>query len=285
MTTDIIEINNFVVLIEQSNEAKPVMARCDLDDQVIGILFYGSGNVVLDISYNNKTTTLNNSTGVVTSFYGNKKVEFIHNISHTKPLYSVSIFSTLDNINKLSQQEREIFTEHLAPLLKAEEDFVQGPQFYMTPEMQRAISKVFETNYTGPLRKMFLQSQVTELLAHFFAFVTSGKKTEIKELEKEKLYDAREIIISNMAKPPSLNELSKMIGLNSNKLKKNFKELFGIPVFKYLQSERLLKAHELLKSGEMNIQETAWHVGYESISSFSNAFTKMFGYRPSEVAK
>ena len=141
MTTDIIEINNFVVLIEQSNEAKPVMARCDLDDQVIGILFYGSGNVVLDISYNNKTTTLNNSTGVVTSFYGNKKVEFIHNISHTKPLYSVSIFSTLDNINKLSQQEREIFTEHLAPLLKAEEDFVQGPQFYMTPEMQRAISK------------------------------------------------------------------------------------------------------------------------------------------------
>jgi transcriptional regulator GlxA family with amidase domain len=74
-----------------------------------------------------------------------------------------------------------------------------------------------------------------------------------------------------------------MIGLNSNKLKRNFKELFGIPVFKFLQEERLKKAYELLSASELGVQETAWYVGYESISSFSNAFQKKFGVRPNEL--
>jgi AraC-like DNA-binding protein len=68
-------------------------------------------------------------------------------------------------------------------------------------------------------------------------------------------------------------------------LKKNFKEVFGVPVFKHLQNERLCKAHEMLKENSMSIQEAAWGVGYESLSSFSNAFTKKFGYRPSEISR
>jgi AraC-like DNA-binding protein len=74
-----------------------------------------------------------------------------------------------------------------------------------------------------------------------------------------------------------------MVGLNSNKLKKNFKELFGIPVFKYVQEERLKKAYELLQNTDKTVQEAAWEVGYESISSFSNAFYKKFSARPNDV--
>ena len=285
MTTDILEINNFVVLIEQSNDTKTTFERCDLDDQVIGFSFYGSGNVELSISFGKKAKTVTNSSGIATSFYGNKNVEFIHKIFHKKPLQSVSVFSTLNNINKLPKQEKEVYTNHLNLLLNPNDDYVEGPYFNMTPEMQNAVSKIFKTEYTGTLRKMFLQSQITELLAHFFVHISENKKETIKASEKEKLYNAKDIISNNIATPPSLNELSKMIGLNNNKLKKNFKELFGVPVFKYLQNERLDKAHELLRNSEMNIQEVSWFVGYESVSSFSNAFLKKFGFRPSEVSK
>ena len=285
MTTDILEINNFVVLIEQSNDTKTTLERCDLDDQVIGFSFYGSGNVEISINFGNQKNVVNNSSGIATSFYGNKKVEFIHKISHEKPLQSVSIFSTLSNLNKLPKEEKEIYTNHLNSLLNPKSDYVEGPSFYMTAEMQNAVSKIFRTNYTGTLRKLFLQSQITELLAHFFAHLSNDKKDKIKASEKEKLYNAKDIISNNIATPPTLNELSKMIGLNNNKLKKNFKELFGVPVFKYLQNERLKKAQELLRNSEMNIQEVSWFVGYESVSSFSNAFLKKFGFRPSEVNK
>jgi len=285
MTTDILEINNFVILIEQSNDTKTTFERCDLDDQVIGFSFYGSGNVELSISFGEKTKKVINSSGIATSFYGNKNVEFIHKISHKKPLQSVSVFSTLNNINKLPKQEKDIYSNHLSSLLKPSDDYVEGPFFNMTPEMQNAVTKIFKTKYTGTLRRMFLQSQITELLAHFFSHISEYKKETIKISEKEKLYNAKDIISNNIATPPSLNELSKMIGLNNNKLKKNFKELFGVPVFKYLQNERLEKAQELLRNSEMNIQEVSWFVGYESVSSFSNAFLKKFGFRPSEVNK
>ena len=73
------------------------------------------------------------------------------------------------------------------------------------------------------------------------------------------------------------------LDLNTFKLKKNFKELFGVPVFKYLQNERLTTAHELLRNKKATVQEAAWQVGYDSLSSFSNAFSKKFGYRPSDI--
>jgi len=285
MITDILEINNFIVLIEQSNDTKTIIERCDLDDQVIGFSFYGSGNVELSINFGDKVNIVNNSSGIATSFYGNKKVEFIHKISPQKPLKSVSVFSTLDNLNKLPKQEKEIYTNHLSTLINPKDDYVEGPYFYMSPEMQNAVSKIFNTKYTGTLRKLFLQSQITELLAHFFAHITNNEKKTIRKSEKEKLYNAKDIISNNIATPPTLNELSKMIGLNNNKLKKNFKELFGVPVFKYLQNERLAKAYELLNDSDMNIQEISWYVGYESVSSFSNAFLKKFGTRPSEMSK
>lgn len=285
MTTDILEINNFIVLIEQSDDQKPTVEYCMLDDQVIGFSFYASGDVEIEISFDDQVSKVQNSTGIATAFFGNKNATFKHNISNKTPLRSVSIFSTLNNLNKLPKQERAVYVNSLRSLLNPRAHYVQGPFFYMTPPMYNAVYKIFQTEYEGIARLMFLQSQITELMAHFFALLQTGNKIQISKSDQEKLFNAKSIMIEKMAAPPSLNELSKMIGLNSNKLKKNFKELFGMPVFKYLQHERLNKAHQLLSDQEMNIQEVAWFVGYESISSFSNAFLKKFGIRPSDLHK
>ncbi len=283
MTTDIIEINNFIVLIEQSNAVKTIIQKCEIDGEALGFAFYGSGNVELEIKYENKTTTVNNTTGLAISFFGNSKVEFAHKISPDKPLQSISIFTKIKNLNALPDGESEIFKEYLPQLLNPKANFVEGPSFYMTPDIQNAVHKIMTTPYKGNTRTLFLKSQVNELLSHFFAFLSSGKVECINDKERDKLFQAKEIIINNISKPPSLSELSKLIGLNNNKLKRNFKELFGIPVFKFLQEERLNKAYELLRDNNMTIQETAWFVGYESLSSFSNAFQKKFGARPNEI--
>ena len=103
------------------------------------------------------------------------------------------------------------------------------------------------------------------------------------QVERDKLILAQEILTNNLETPPSLTELSKEIGMNTFKLKKNFKEFFGVPVFKYLQNERLTLAHKMIRNQEATVQEASWHVGYDSLSSFSNAFEKKFGYRPSQI--
>jgi AraC family transcriptional regulator, transcriptional activator of the genes for pyochelin and ferripyochelin receptors len=283
MTTDIIEINNFIVLIEQSNAEKTIVQKCEIDGEAVGFAFYGSGNVELEIKYENKTKIVTNTTGIAISFFGNSKVEFSHKIAPNKPLQSISVFTKIKKLHTLPEGEREIFNEHIPQLINPQANFVEGPSFYMTPDMQHAVQKIMTTQYTGSTRLMFLKSQVNELLSHFFAFLAKGKGERITIPDRDKLLRAKEIITNNISKPPTLSELSKLIGLNNNKLKKNFKELFGIPVFKFLQEERLNKAYELLSNTDRGVQETAWFVGYESLSSFSNAFQKKFGARPNDI--
>jgi len=283
MTTDVIEVNDFIVLIEKSNSPKTIIQQCEIDGDAIGFAFYGSGNVEVEIKYENTTKIKSNTSGLAISFFGNSKVAFSHKIGPDKPLESISVFAKNKNLHTLPQLEYEVFKEHLPELLYPKENFVEGPAFYMTPYMQDAVYKIMTTKYQGSSRLLFLKSQVNELLAHFFAFLASGQTSQIPFIEREKLLQARTIITANLSKPPSLNELSKLIGLNNHKLKKNFKELFGIPVFKFLQEERLNKAYDLLSQGEMLVQEVAWLVGYESLSSFSNAFQDKFGIRPTEV--
>ena len=130
---------------------------------------------------------------------------------------------------------------------------------------------------------MFYKSHMTALLAHYFGQLANQQtiKTDTAQLEKINL--AQDILLSDLENPPSLTELAQRIGTNTNKLKKEFKAQFGVPVFKYLQNERLKKAYNLIKNEQKSIQEAAWAVGYDSLGSFSNAFEKKFGYRPSQV--
>lgn len=283
MTTDIVEINNFIVLIEQSNSEQTIVQKCEIDGDAVGFAFYSSGDVELEIKHQNLTKIVTNTTGIAISFFGNNKVEFSHKIGPNKPLQSISIFSKLKNLHTLPAEEQEIFNECLPELMNPAADFVEGPRFYMTPDMQNAVFKIMTTQYKGKTRQMFLKSQVNELLSHFFAFLSSDRKEQLTSEERGKLFMAKEIMEKNITNPPTLTELSKLIGLNNNKLKKNFKELFGVPVFKFLQEERLTKAYEMLSTRHESVQEVAWYVGYDSLSSFSNAFQNKFGVRPNEI--
>jgi AraC family transcriptional activator of pyochelin receptor len=283
MITNLIELSEFVVLIEESDEQEITFSECYFEKDTVGISFYGSGEVELDVNADDKAEKLLNKRGTAISFSGNNRTKFLHTISNIEPLRSISIFCLIDNLKKLPHPERDVYENGLKSLLKSDSSFEVGPITYMTPEMINIISKIFQNKYEGTAQVLFLKSQVSELLAHFFSLVTAPVKANENKEDTKKIMLAKDIITNNMEKPPSLNELSMLIGMNSNKLKKNFKEMFGIPVFKYLQEERLTKAHSLLRQGEMTVQEVAWFVGYESLSSFSNAFLKRFGFRPSDV--
>lgn len=282
MTTDILEINDFVILVEQSFGSEDNIQHCSLNEEMIGFSFYYSGMVNLTVDIAGNKVQSKNSSGLATSFFGNRNVHFTHNIDSDTPLQCVSIFSTMSNIDKLSSSELNLYQKYLPQLLDPQSDFVLGPHFYMSQEMRNAISKILNCTYQGAARLMFIKSQSIELLSHFFAQVSSpAPPAKISDIDK--IHEAQEIINNNLVAPPSLNELSKMIGLNSNKLKKNFKALFGVPVFKYLQNERLRVAYELLNTSNSSIQEVAWDVGYDSVSSFSNAFKNKYGVRPSKI--
>ncbi len=283
MTREIIEINDFIILIEEAQAEQPVVDSCYFDEPLIAVAIYGEGNVDLTVKYGQKKKSFQYTKGLALAFYANEKVEFVHTVSADKPLECIVIATAARNLDQLPNQEGELFGELLNQLVHPKDHYVEGPSFFITPEMQTIVNQVFHNQYKGKAKMLFFRSQITSLLAHFFGQLSMMAEEKIPSGEREKLLMARNILIEDLETPPSLSELSRKIGLNTFKLKKSFKELFGVPVFKYLQNERLNKAHQLIREEGFTIQEAAWQVGYDSLSSFSNAFSKKFGFRPSEI--
>lgn len=283
MTRDIIDIQDFTILVEENFSDEVVIDACAFDEPVIAVALYGSGDVNLQMQYGDKKKDYKHTKGLALSFYADEHVVCEHTVTPGKPLQCLVIATALHNLDKLPNAEGELFSQMLHQLVEPQDHYVEGPRFFMNPEMQHLVNGVFENKYQGKMKMMFFRSQVTLLLAHFLGQLSTMKGPSIKDSEREKLLTAKNILDKNLETPPSLTDLARQIGVNTFKLKKNFKAFFGVPVFKYLQETRLTTAYDLLKNQEATVQEAAWQVGYDSLSSFSNAFTQKFGYRPSQV--
>ncbi|SEE66535.1 helix-turn-helix domain-containing protein [Tenacibaculum sp. MAR_2010_89] len=284
MNREIIDINDCTILLEEASTNKnSLIDSCFFDEPVIAIAFYGAGDVSLKVKYDGKTKEFHHTKGMILSFYADKKVEFEHHVSAQKPLQCLVITTTIKNLDKLPNGEGQFLEQFLYQLVHPKDHYVEGPVFNMTPEMFLLVEQFFNNKYEGNLKMMFYKSHMSALLSHYFGELAFQKATEINTSLLKKINHAQEILLSDLENPPSLTELAHKIGTNTNKLKIEFKAQFGVPVFKYLQNERLKKAYSLIKNEQKTIQEAAWAVGYDSLGSFSNAFEKKFGYRPSQV--
>jgi len=283
MTRDIIDINDFTILVETAFSNEVIQDSCRFDEPVIAVAFYGSGDVDLEMRYPTGSRNFNYTKGLALSFFADEQVDCIHTVSKDHPLECIVIATATRSLKKLPNQEGELFSELLDKLVTPADHYVEGPCFYMTPEMHQIVDSIINIKYEGKTKMMFFRSQITALLSHFFGQLAENHTKQMRSVDKKRLIQAKEILSNNLENPPSLTELSKQIGLNTTKLKKEFKEVFGLPVFRYLQNERLTAAHKLISEKEATVQEAAWHVGYDSLSSFSNAFAKKFGYRPSQI--
>ena len=283
MTRDFVHINDFILLLEEARAEVHEVDSCRFEEPLIAIAFYGSGNVDLTVRYGESAKEFQYTKGLALSFYADDQVAFEHAIAPDKNLECIVIATAVRNLEQLPFQEGELFKDLLHELANPKDHYVEGPSFFMTPEMQGIVDAIFANQYTGKTKMMFLRSQVTALLSHFFGQLALQEDSSLKVDHRSKLNEAKELLLENLDNPPSLKELSEQLGINTTTLKKEFKAVFGAPVFKYLQNERLTTAHKLLNEENATVQEAAWSVGYDSLGSFSNAFEKKFGYRPSQI--
>jgi len=252
------------------------------EESVIGVAFIGS-NVKSVTLVNGREEKSLSVSGLAISFFGEEgtKIQFecSGDVRDLKVLLSYIPTREIDRSN----QTRLI--KYFPRLIEANEGVRFGSRCYMTPIMQLALDKIADNEYKAECKELLISSQITELFAHFYAHIS---KPNIQTLNKDaisKLYKVKEILLKSENKPPSLHELSRKMGLSTSFLKKNFKVLFGMPIYQYGLSQRLGKAYELIDKDHVSIKEAAWVAGYDSLGSFSNAFNKRYGYRPSMLKK
>ncbi len=79
------------------------------------------------------------------------------------------------------------------------------------------------------------------------------------------------------------SQLVRKSGMNADKLKKGFKEMFGTTIFDFYQGQRMEHARYLLYEKGLSVTEVSDMLGYSSISHFSTAFKKHTGLKPCEL--
>ncbi|MEM6516581.1 MAG: helix-turn-helix transcriptional regulator, partial [Bacteroidota bacterium] len=131
---------------------------------------------------------------------------------------------------------------------------------------------------------LYFQAKALELLSLYFNRNEDANIEQCPFLADEsnvqKIKKAKDIIISRMAEPPTLQELSELIGLSLKKLKEGFKQIYGDTVYSFLFDYKMEVARKLLESGEHNVNEVGLKVGYSTSSHFITAFKKQYGTTP-----
>jgi len=150
------------------------------------------------------------------------------------------------------------------------------------------IDQLLNLPFNSSFLPLFIKGKVYEIMSYYFndsinltidtcPFISNSD-------DVAKIKDVKEILISKMDNPPSLEKLSKEVGLNIKKLKIGFKELYGMPPFTYLYHYKMEHSRKLLDLKNLNINEIAIEIGYSSAAHFIAAFKRKFGITPKQYS-
>lgn len=160
----------------------------------------------------------------------------------------------------------------------------------LTAQQKLSISQLFNYKQYGVAQKLFLHGKAIELLSmkideisrQIYPSQCKYKNVILSKQDINKIQRARIIQKERMASPPSVRELADLCGLNVNKIKKGFWEIYGKTPFECLHEERMQHSYALLLEGNVSVSEVAWQIGYTHVGHFSSAFFKRFGMKPKE---
>ena len=153
-----------------------------------------------------------------------------------------------------------------------------------------ALEALLNHSYSDGLENIYINAQTQMLLLFSLDCMVGEKEVEgfqcrflANESDREKIVQAREILLKHIGEPITIKELSRKVAINECYLKKGFKELFGVTVFDFYQSQRMEHARYLLYEKGLSVTEVSMLLGYSSISHFSTAFKKHTGLKPCEL--
>ena len=196
-----------------------------------------------------------------------------------------SILVSPDFFQHLSERYTEYFGSAYLRFGRGETFFIAPKNLSIPIALSVALNDLEVSQMMGNASPMYLEAKVTECLSLFMR-ETEGKEPVNAKIvgfsDRDKIYQARDIICSEYLNPPSLHDLALRVGTNECTLKAGFKEAFRTTVFNYLIDYRMNIAIHYLLDTNKSIGEVAGLVGYEHQAHFCTAFKRKFNVTPSE---
>lgn len=155
-----------------------------------------------------------------------------------------------------------------------------------TIELNLIINQIKNSFLMGNYSSMYVEAKIMELLSFQLSNLADYKcydcvgKNCVHRTEKDRVFEVKSIIDNDFITPPSVYELSRMVGVNEKTMREGFKKEFNQTIYNYIVSLRMNKASHLLRDTNLSMNEIAVDCGYEYASHFSTAFKRKFGKTP-----
>lgn len=181
------------------------------------------------------------------------------------------------------------FFSQVADLIHFLDDENKDKKYYLdkalTPSEILVLNQICKDQMHDSLQNLYTKGKVYELLSLYFNKNQDDNQScpfLDDEDNVDKIKKAKQIIIDNMAEPPSLQELANLIELPLQKLNDGFKHIYGDSVFNFLLDYKLEFARKMLISRKHNVSEISLQIGYSTASHFISAFKKKYGTTPKQ---
>lgn len=153
----------------------------------------------------------------------------------------------------------------------------------MNDDILRTVNELVKKEEPSSIKSFYYKMKAMQLLFYLFESLKKRDSVPDQKLNKydiEAVYQVRDKIISSLSVPRSIAELKQIAGMNELKLRKIFKQIFGMGIYDYYQLMRMKEAARLLREENLTVTETGYQMGFENLGHFSKVFEKHIGKKP-----
>tara|TARA_R110002020_G_scaffold83287_9_gene206412 strand:+ start:944 stop:1840 length:897 start_codon:yes stop_codon:yes gene_type:complete len=269
--------DGFIVLKFNNENSETQHIRRGIDSSYIQFHFCAKGSAVFQFNEGNYTLPLQEENSLL--LY-NPQRDLPMNLEINPGAWVISILISIKKFHSLFSRDANYIT-FLSDENKDRKYYKDGS---LSPSMSIALNQLMNYNLNPSIKPLYFKGKAYELLSLYFNRPEEGDVEQcpflIDEDNVAKIKKAKEIILSRMVEPPTLNELALEIGLSLSKLKEGFKQIYGDSVYSFLFDYKMEVARQLLATGSHNVNEVGLKVGYSTASHFIAAFKKHFGTTP-----
>lgn len=177
---------------------------------------------------------------------------------------------------------------HLRAFVSASNERIDYCQVPLTAQMLELTTKLLDNPYQGALALTYTEALTLELLCVTvgnFCSLPDQPAEEYSERELRCLARARDLLMKQLAPPPTLKQIAQAVGLSQKALTRGFKAVYGETVFDFSVRCRMQHALTLLRDRGWSVDRVSEATGYSHPTSFAAAFRRHFGMRPIDMKR
>ncbi len=196
-------------------------------------------------------------------------------------------FITVEMAPSFLRRVLDATATHLHPIVQAvlnqRTESGLGTVEVLNPRQRELVTSLRHPPVLAGAQPIWYQAKAAELMGEFFFQPPTSDELfchRQQRVSRDRVDRVIARLKSDLAHPPSLEQLGREVGCSSYYLSRTFSKEVGETLPQYLRRLRLERAAELLRSGRYNVTEAAMEVGYNSLSHFSQAFHQAYGCCP-----